>query len=150
MKAHFGAFARRSLIVATLASSMFLTSDITASATSVTTFSLPNVAAPDCGVVLSPGVHVESAGSTCVIRVAAGTNVRIKMRSGFHWGNPTSNSSAVIVTAISRSSFGVNAVTLHAATLGHAVIRDTGIILCPASRACPDLALVWSVKVIVT
>ena len=150
MKANHGALLRRSLIVTTVALSMFLASDTPVSATSVTTVPQPNVAVPICGVVLNPGVHIVSHGSICVIRVARGSDVRIKMRSGFRWGNPVSNSSAVVVTSISRSSFGVNAVTLHAAATGHALIRDTGTILCPVGRACPDLALLWSLKVIVT
>jgi hypothetical protein len=56
----------------------------------------------------------------------------------------------VVVTTISRSSFGVNAVTLHAAAIGRATIRTTGTVYCKPGVACPDLALLWSLIVIVT
>jgi hypothetical protein len=100
--------------------------------------------------VANPKVHVVSKGSTCVISVSLGTNVRIKLRSGFRWGYPTSNSRAVVVTSISRDSIGVVGARLHAAALGRATIRTTGTVYCKPGVACPDLALLWSLRVIVT
>ena len=98
----------------------------------------------------NPAVHVVSKGSICVISIRLGANVRVKLRSGFRWGYPVSNSRAVVVTTISRDSIGVDAVTLHAAAIGRATIRTTGTVYCKPGVACPDLALLWTLKVIVT
>jgi hypothetical protein len=45
---------------------------------------------------------------------------------------------------------GVDAITLHAAAVGRATIRTTGTVYCKPGVACPDLALLWTLKVIVT
>lgn len=149
MKGTFGAFLRRPLIVAALLVTMLSTSVASAGATSVTTTTQAS-AQSSCGIVANPAVHVVSKDSPCVIRVRVGTNIRIKLRSGFRWGYPASNSRAVVVTTISRTSIGVTAATLHAAKIGHALIRTAGTVYCKPGVACPDLALLWSLKVIVT
>jgi uncharacterized membrane protein YdfJ with MMPL/SSD domain len=149
MKGTFGAFLRRPLIVAALLLTTLSTSVASAGATSVTTTTQAS-AQSICGIVANPAVHVISKNSPCVIRVRVGTNIRIKLRSGFRWGYPASNSRAVVVTTISRSSIGVSAATLHAAKVGHATIRTAGTVYCKPGVACPDLALLWSLKVIVT
>jgi hypothetical protein len=82
--------------------------------------------------------------------VRAGTNVRIKLRSGFRWGYPVSNSRAVVVTTISRNSIGVHDFTLHAAAVGRATIYVTGTVYCKPGVACQELSLLWTLKVIVT
>jgi hypothetical protein len=148
MKGTFGAFLRRPLIIATLTASILATSVTAVSATSVAT---AKVNAPSvCGVVASPGIHFVSKGSPCVIRVRLGATVHLTFRSGFRWGYPASNSKSVVVTTISRTSRGVFAATLHAAALGHATVRASGTVACKPGVACPDLALLWTLKVIVT
>ena len=146
MKGTIGAFLSRPLIIATLTLSVLTTSVTSVGATTTTVAS----AQKTCGIVANPAVHVVSKGSTCVISVHLGANVRIKLRSGFRWGYPASNSRAVVVTTISLSSTGVDAVTLHAAAIGRATIRTTGTVYCKTGVACPDLALLWSLEVIVT
>jgi|GEM_PF-2095913 len=146
MKGTVGALLRRPLIIATLTLSVLATSLTGVGATTTTVASAQKL----CGVVTNPAVHVVSKGSICVISVRLGTNVRVKLRSGFRWGYPASNSRAVVVTTISRGSMGVDAVTLHAAAIGRATIRTTGTVYCKPGVACPDLALLWSLKVIVT
>jgi len=146
MKGTFGTHLRRALSAAALISSLFALTTTTAGATSTT---LPS-SFPLCGVVPNPAVHVVSGGSPCVIRVRIGTNVQIKFRTGFRWGDPASNSKTVVVTTISRYSIGVDAATLHAAAVGHATIRATGTVACRPGVACPALAVLWSLKVIVT
>jgi hypothetical protein len=146
MKGTAGAFLRRPLIIATLALSILATSVSSVGATTTTVSS----AQKTCGVVANPAVHVVSKGSICVISIRLGANVRVKLRSGFRWGYPVSNSRAVVVTTISRDSIGVDAVTLHAAAIGRATIHTTGTVYCKPGVACPDLALLWTLKVIVT
>jgi len=146
MRGTSGAIRRRPLIIATLMLSILATSVTNVGATTTTVPSAQKI----CGVVANPAVHVVSKGSTCVISVHVGTNVRIKLRPGFRWGYPMSNSRAVVVTTISLDSLGVDAVTIHAAAVGRATIRTTGTIYCKTGVACPDLALLWSLQVIVT
>jgi hypothetical protein len=147
MNGTFGALVGRPLIVATLTLSFLATSVSTVGATSFTTTTKWT---PTCGVVANPSVHFVSKQSPCVIRVRRGTNVRIRLRSGFRWGYPISTSRAVVVNDISRDSIGVFAATLHAAATGRATIRTTGTVFCKPGVACPDLALLWSLEVIVT
>jgi hypothetical protein len=146
MKGTVGAFLRRPLIIATLTLSILATSVSSVGATTTTVSSAQKA----CGVVANPAVHVVSKGSICVISIRLGANVRVKLRSGFRWGYPVSNSRAVVVTTISRDSIGVDAVTLHAVAIGRATIRTTGTVYCKSGVACPDLALLWTLKVIVT
>jgi hypothetical protein len=148
MKGTPGDFLRRPLIIATLIVSMMVTSASIAGATSQTTTTLTS--AQQCGVVANPSVHVVSTGSICVISMRLGSNVRIKLRSGFRWGVPVSNSRAVTVRNVAHGSMGVDAVTLHAEAKGRATLRTTGTVYCKPGVACPDLALLWSLKVIVT
>jgi hypothetical protein len=147
MKGTFGAVVRHSLAVAAVTSSLFAAGSIAGAASTTTT--LPSKASA-CGVVASPSVHFVSTESPCVIRVRVGTNVGIKLRSGFRWGYPVSNSRAVVVTTISRSSIGVTNFRLHAAAIGRATIHVTGTVYCKSGVACPELALLWTLKVIVT
>jgi hypothetical protein len=149
MKGTHRAFLRRPVIIATLMVSLFATSVTSVGATSVTTTTISS-AQRICGVVPNPSVRVVSKGSPCVISVRRGGNVRIKFRSGFRWGYPTSNSKSVVLTNISRNSIGVISVILHAAAIGHALIRTTGTVYCKTGRVCPDLALLWSLKITVT
>jgi hypothetical protein len=143
------ALIRRPLIATAVLLSILALSDTPVGATSTTTTQAPSTQLT-CGVVKSPAVHFVSKGSPCVIRVRVGTNVRIKLRSGFRWGYPVSNSRAVVVTQISLSSRGVNGATLHAASNGHATIHVTGTVSCKPGVACPNLALLWSLKVVVS
>lgn len=141
---------RHSLTVAVLASSLFVATGSVAGAASMTARARTANALTACGVVASPAVHVVSRNSPCVIRVRVGTNVQVQLRTGFRWGYPVSGSRSVVVTTISRSSIGVTAFTVHAASVGHAMVRVTGTVYCKSGVMCPDLALLWSLKVIVT
>jgi hypothetical protein len=148
MKGTATAFLRRPVIIATLIGSIMVTTVSSAGATSQTTTTLTS--AQRCGVVATASVHVVSSGSICVISMRVGSNVRIKLRSGFRWGVPVSNSKSVVVTKVAHGSMGVDAVTLHAAAVGRATLRTTGTVYCKPGVACPDLALLWSLRVIVT
>jgi hypothetical protein len=145
-----GALLRRPLIVATVLVATLATSGATAGATSTTTTSVAPSVQSICGVVASPSVHFVSKSSPCVIRVRRGTHVQIRLRSGLRWGNPTSSSRAVVVFSISRNSIGVFAATLHATAVGRATIHTTGTVYCKPGLMCPDLALLWTLQVIVT
>ena len=138
---------RSALIGATLVASTVVLSGADAGASSIRVNDAAN-ALPLCGVVKSKSVRVSSKNE-CVVRVLLGANVRFKLGSGFRWGNPVSTSRDVVVTTISRNSIGVDAATVHAAKLGRATVQVTGIESCKAGVACPDLALLWRLDVIV-
>lgn len=147
MKGTFVASLRRPLIAALLIVSILAGSGTAVSASSVTT--TVTTASLKCGVVASPAVHFVST-SPCVIRVRVGTYVHIKFRTGLRWSKPVSNARAVAVSVISRSSIGVNAATLHAAAEGRARVVATGTFYCKPGTMCPDLAVLWSLEVVVT
>ena len=58
----------------------------------------------------------------------------------------------IIVAAILRKCQAIDeqAVAAEAAATGRATIRATGTIYCKPGVVCPDLALLWSLEVIVT
>jgi len=147
MRATIGAALRHTLTGVALVASTLAFSNGGAGASSART-SGPNETLPPCGVVKSPSVRVSSKDQ-CVVHILLGHNVRFKLSSNFRWGNPVSSSRDVVVTTISRNSVGVNAATLHAAAIGRATVQVTGVENCKVGVACPDLALLWRLDVIV-
>jgi hypothetical protein len=147
MKRTFGTLLRHALIGATLVASTLVLSGANASASSIKVNEAAN-ALPLCGVVKSKSVRVSSKNE-CVVRVLLGANVRFVLGSGYRWGDPVSTSRDVVVTTVSRNSIGVDGATVHAAKLGRATVQVTGVVWCKAGVACPDLALLWRLDVIV-
>jgi hypothetical protein len=147
MQRTFGTVLRHALIGATLVASTLVLSGANASASSIKVNEAAN-ALPLCGVVKSKSVRVSSKNE-CVVRVLLGANVRFVLGSGYRWGDPVSTSRDVVVTTVSRNSIGVDGATVHAAKLGRATVQVTGVVWCKAGVACPDLALLWRLDVIV-
>jgi hypothetical protein len=147
MKRTFGTLLRHALIGATLVASTLVLSGANASASSIKVNEAAS-ALPLCGVVKSKSVRVSSKNE-CVVRVLLGANVRFVLGSGYRWGDPVSTSRDVVVTTVSRNSIGVDGATVHAAKLGRATVQVTGVVWCKAGVACPDLALLWRLDVIV-
>ena len=147
MKRTFGTLLRHALIGATLVASTLVLSGTNASASSIKVNEAAN-ALPLCGVVKSKSVRVSSKNE-CVVRVLLGANVRFVLGSGYRWGDPVSTSRDVVVTTVSRNSIGVDGATVRAAKLGRATVQVTGVVWCKAGVACPDLALLWRLDVIV-
>jgi hypothetical protein len=147
MRGTFAAVLRHILVGVTLVASTLVLSGVDAGASSIRVNDAAN-ALPSCGVVKSKSVRVSST-NVCVVRVLLGANVRFTLGSGFRWGNPVSTSRDVVVTTISRDAKGVDAATVHAAKIGRAIVEVTGVEFCNAGVACPDLALLWRLDVIV-
>jgi hypothetical protein len=147
MRRTFGAFLRHVLLGVALVASTFALSNASAGASGIRVNEAAS-ALPLCGVVKNPSVRVSSKNG-CVVRVLLGANVRFRLGSGFRWGNPVSSSRDVVVRTISRDSIGVDGATLHAAKMGRATVQVTGIEYCKPDVACPDLALLWRLDVIV-
>jgi hypothetical protein len=102
-----------------------------------------------CDVVMNPSVRLVSK-IPCVVQIRLSANARLNLRTGFRWGDPTSSSSAVKVTSISRNSVGVFSAVLRASKVGRATIRDTGTESCNPGVMCPDIAILWTLKIVVT
>ncbi|HUZ42556.1 MAG TPA: hypothetical protein VMU68_14330 [Acidimicrobiales bacterium] len=145
MKGTFGTFLGRALIVTafTVSTIAWTGSEVRAS----TPHATPGQST--CDIVLNPSVRIVSK-TPCVVQIRLGGNARLNLSTGFRWGNPTSTSRAVKVTSISRDSIGVFSAVLHAANVGRATIHDTGTESCKPGVMCPDLAILWTLRIVVT
>lgn len=154
MKGTFGAFRGRALVAVTVLCVFTLSSPVTVSAaTSVTTTTAPaTVLTPTCGVVPSSSVRIISKSEPCVVTTHVGATFNVELRAGFRWHVPVSNSKAVSVSAISLAPTGQRTLVARVKALhaGTALVSSSGVIVCATGRACPDLALYWALKVIVT
>jgi hypothetical protein len=120
-----------------------------ASASTTTTTVVPP-SASTCGVAQSAVVRVVSADSPCTVAARVGGSFEIVLRTGWRWGTPVSNSKAVIVSQLTKTSKGVASAVLTATSVGAATITVTGTIYCAPNKVCPDLAMLWTLKVLVT
>jgi uncharacterized protein (UPF0333 family) len=103
-----------------------------------------------CGVVASDLVRVVTTDAPCTVATHVGWSFEIVLRSGWSWGTPTSTSKSVIVSDITKSPMGVASAVLTATSVGVATIHVSGTIYCAPGKVCPDLAMLWTLKVIVT
>jgi hypothetical protein len=103
-----------------------------------------------CGIAATSAVRVVTTDSPCTVATHVGGAFEILLRSGWRWGTPVSSSKSVIVSDITRSSMGVATAVLTATSTGAATIDVTGTIYCAKGKVCPDLAMLWTLKVIVT
>jgi hypothetical protein len=143
MKGTTGAVLRRPLIIAVLVLTMFATTVSGAGASTVTTTTVASRS--ECGILTSPTITTTG----CTITLRLGQSIRVKLAGGFRWGYPVSSSRDVVVSKVTRNSIGVDAMTLHAVVVGRATIHMTGTVYCKPGVACPDLALLGRITVIV-
>jgi hypothetical protein len=106
-------------------------------------------AVTSCGVVANARMRITSQPQPCTVTIELGARIGISLKRGFQWGNPQSSSRAVRVTGVSHPTAGGLTATLQATALGRATVTSTGTIICPPGQACPMLALLWSLRVIV-
>lgn len=121
--------------------------------TSVSTTTQPvTVLHPTCGVIPSSSVRIISTSEPCVVTTHVGGAFEVELRSGFRWQLPVSSGSAVGVSAISMAANGRQSLMARVKGLrsGTSLVSSSGFIVCTPPRACPDLALYWALKVIVT
>jgi hypothetical protein len=119
-----------------------------ANASTTTTVAIPSTSR--CGIAASDVVRVVTADTPCTVATHVGGSFEIVLRSGWSWGTPVSSSKSVIVSDITKSSMGVASAVLTATSVGAATIDVTGTIYCAKGKVCPDLAMLWTLKVIVT
>jgi hypothetical protein len=128
---------------------MALGTSIPAASASTTT-TIATTPTSRCGIAASDVVRVVTTDSPCTVATHVGGSFEILLRSGWRWGTPTSSSKAVIVSDITKSSMGVASAVLTATSVGAATIDVTGTIYCAKGKVCPDLAMLWTLNVIVT
>jgi hypothetical protein len=145
MKGALGTFLGRALLVTALTlPTMALTST---GAHALTSRATPGQST--CDLVMNSSVRIESK-IPCVVEIRLNGSVRLNLSTGFRWGTPISMSHSVTVTAVSRNTVGVYSAVLHAASVGRATIHDTGTEACSTGVMCPDLAILWTLKIVVT
>lgn len=98
-----------------------------------------------CGIPTS-GAWQLTSRVPCRATAPAATSVSFNLNSHFHWSIPTSNSTAVTISATRVAPGGMRG-TLHAVHAGTALLRATGVMVCPAGKACPALAMLWTLRV---
>jgi hypothetical protein len=103
-----------------------------------------------CGVAQSDVVRVVSVDAPCTVATHVGGSFEVVLRSGWRWGTPTSDSKSIIVAQVTKTSKGVADAVLSATSAGVALIHVTGTIYCSPGEVCPDLAMLWTLRVIVT
>jgi len=145
MKETLGTFLGRALIVTALTLSTIAWTSSGARASSPHATAVPST----CDLVMNPSVRIESK-VPCIVEIRLGGNVRLNLSTGFRWGTPTSTTRDVTVRSISRDSVGVYSAVLHAAKVGGATIHDTGTEACKTGVMCPDLAILWTLRIVVT
>ncbi len=118
-------------------------------ASGATTTTAPDITSV-CGVAQSDVVRVVSVDSPCTVATHVGGSFEVVLRSGWRWGTPTSDSKTVIVAHVTKTSKGVADAVLSATSAGVATIHVTGTIYCSPGEVCPDLAMLWTLRVIVT
>jgi hypothetical protein len=119
-----------------------------ASASTTTTTVAPTTSSL-CGVAASDVVRVVTADPPCTVATHVGGSFEIVLRSGWRWGTPVSSSKSIIVTDITKSSMGVASAVLTATSVGAAAITVAGTIYCAKGTVCPELAMLWTLKVLV-
>lgn len=114
---------------------------------STTTTTAPG---PACGVVPSPDAVLTSGTEPCAVTTHVGVTIHISLDTGFIWGDPTSNSGVIRVSAINRPSQGGGlGARLTAVAVGQADIMSTGTVACAPGQPCPALARLWGLHVTV-
>jgi hypothetical protein len=93
---------------------------------------------------------VVTTDAPCTVATHVGGSFEIVLRTGWRWGTPESNSKSVIVSHVAKSSKGVASAVLTATSVGVATIETAGTIYCAPGKVCPDLAILWTLQVIVT
>ncbi|MEO9180601.1 MAG: hypothetical protein ABI298_03005 [Acidimicrobiales bacterium] len=154
MKGTFGLFRGHALLTSTILClcATSLPVSPTAASTVTTSTSPASVLTPTCGVVASSSVRIISKSEPCVVTTHVGVAFDVELRAGFKWHLPVTNSRAVSVSAIALAPIGQGTLVarVKARRAGTALISSSGVIVCTTGQACPELALYWALRIVVT
>ncbi len=101
-----------------------------------------------CGVASGSRWRITSTVAPCQVVVVVGASVPIHLSTSFKWSAPRSTTGAVRVTSTRPAAGGLTG-TLHARRVGSASVTAAGVMVCAPGEVCPDLALLWRLKVTV-
>ena len=99
-------------------------------------------------MVTGPEVVIISE-SQCLVSTRVGSTIHIILDPGFEWETPVSNSGAIEVTDVVRTTSGRLEADLVAAQAGRATVSAAGAVDCPPEQACPALVRLWRLQVTV-
>jgi hypothetical protein len=144
-----GVLRGRPILLAAAIGMALVTAAPVANASTTTTTTTPSPLSV-CGVAASDAVRVVTTDSPCTVATHVGGSFEIVLRSGWSWGTPRSTSKSVIVSDVTKSSMGVASAVLTATSAGVSTIDTSGTIYCAPGKVCPELAMLWTLRVIVT
>jgi hypothetical protein len=136
------------LFVATIVMSLVTWAPVANASTTTTTVAATSTSV--CGVAASDLVRVVTTDSPCTVATHVGGSFEVVLRTGWRWGTPQSSTKSIIVSDITKSSMGVASAILTATSAGVSTITVAGTVYCSKGEVCPDLAMLWTLKVIVT
>jgi len=102
-----------------------------------------------CGVASSATLRIVARPEPCTLDVTLASSFVVVLDPGFRWTNPISSSRSIKVTRVTRSASQRVSVMVTALALGRATLTSEGAIICPAGQACPALARLWVLHVVV-
>ena len=102
-----------------------------------------------CGIAESPQFRIVSQPSPCDVVTYVGARISIVLGSGFRWSAPTVGAGRVRVSGLVHAVSGGLSATVRALAVGQTTIRSVGGLVCPPGQACPALARLWSLNVII-
>ncbi len=102
-----------------------------------------------CGIAgTGASWRVVTSTSPCHVDVVVGTSVPLKLSASFRWTKPHSTSDVVKVTSLHPSTGGLTGLIV-ARHLGNVTLGSAGVMACAKGNACPDLAMLWTLRVTV-
>lgn len=101
-----------------------------------------------CGVAPGASWRIVSTSTPCRIEVAVGARVPFSLSRSFRWSAPRRSGRAVSVTSNAPAKRGLTG-TIHALRVGQARLTSAGVMVCAPGRACPALAMLWQLDVVV-
>ncbi len=112
--------------------------------------SSPRVSAPaGCGLAAAGATRVLSSSTPCLLATVVGSSFQVSLAGGFHWSTVASSSSALKVSGPDPKTSAGGRVSIIAKRTGSATLTSTGTMVCAAGVACPALARLWSIDVLV-
>jgi hypothetical protein len=103
-----------------------------------------------CGVVPGTQFRVISRTETCVITLAVRHSFSLSLSSGFRWSGLHASSPALVQSASSGPPNGGLTSLITAKKVGRVTLQAMGVMVCAPGVACPELARLWSLVVLVS
>lgn len=102
-----------------------------------------------CGLVHAGATRVLSSSAPCLVATLLGASFQATLPSGFRWSAVRSSTDALRVREPGPRAATGGRVSVVARLLGRATLTSTGTMVCAVGVACPALARLWSLRVLV-